>query len=134
MEFDTTSDTGWIGDVRELAHELSESSAAFAQATESVSDALFVALRSLPSELSPRSFVRYDRRDAVLIVDLRVAEEDLSGLTMEEQRRLLGPLLLALVSRGSRSRTATWSGEERALIVAEFERMLSRLSWLPGEA
>lgn len=134
MEFDTTSDTGWIGDVRELAHELSESSAAFAQATEAVPDALFVALRSLPSELSPRSFVRYDRRDAVLLVDLRVAEEELSGLTMDEQRRLLGPLLLALVSRGTRSRTATWSREERALIVAEFERMLSRLKWLPAEA
>lgn len=134
MEFDTTSDTGWIDDVRELAHELSESSAAFAQATEAVSDALFVALRSLPSKLSPRSFVRYDRRDAVLLVDLRVAEEELSGLTMDEQRRLLGPLLLALVSRGTRSRTATWSREERALIVAEFERMLSRLNWLSAEA
>lgn len=133
MEFDTTSDTSWIGDVRELAHELSDSSAAFARATEAVSDALFVALRSMPRELSPRSFVRYERRDAVLIVDLRVAEEDLVDLTTDEQRRLLGPQLLELVSRGTNSRTATWSQQERSLIRDEFERMLSRLNWLPAE-
>ncbi|MFD6056140.1 hypothetical protein [Agromyces sp. NPDC060279] len=133
MEFDTTSDTGWIGDVRQLADELSASSAAFVQATESVSDALFVALRSMPRELAPRSFARFERRDAVLIVDLRVAEEDLVGLTADEQRRLLGPQLLALVSRGAGSRTATWSREERSRIVAEFERMLSRLNWLPAD-
>ncbi|GAA2466432.1 hypothetical protein [Agromyces soli] len=133
MEFGTTSDTGWIGDVRELAHELSESSAAFVQATESVSDALFVALRSMPRELAPRSFARFERRDAVLIVDLRVAEQDLAGLTADEQRRLLGPQLLALVSRGTKSRTAAWSQEERSLIRVEFERMLSKLNWLPAE-
>ncbi|UTX54329.1 hypothetical protein [Leucobacter aridicollis] len=125
MRIAKTTDTGAVGDVALLSEELLTAASQFERATEAVAGELFIAFRSLPREYERRSTVRYSSAEGVLFVDLAVAEEDIAGLELSEQREILREGLSELVRRGVRSRTAGWSREEQGIIVAAFDAMLA---------
>lgn len=132
MDLAVTSDTGPIGDVRELAHELQEAAAVFGAATPSIAGTLVVCLRCLPADIGRRSFTRYERTEPSLLVDLCVTEESVDGTTTAQQRQTLGELLREWIGRASRTRSAPWSRDQRAELREGAEQLLTQFCGLDG--
>lgn len=127
-----TCDTGPLGDLQTLAYELDDQAVSFGARTSQVPGVLGVCLRSLPADLGRRSTTRYDRRGDALDVDLTIAEELLAGTTLDEQRELVGPLLRDLLRHGTASRSAPWTVDQRAEVLAAVDETLQRIGWLDG--
>ena len=127
-----TCDTGPSGDLRTLADELDHHARRFAARTSQVPGVLGFCLRSLPADLGRRSTTRYDRRDDAIDVDLTVDEERIAGATLDEQRKIVGPLLRDLLRRGVASRSAPWTTDQRAAVLAAVDETLREVGWLDG--
>ena len=132
MHLATTSDTGVVGDVQALSHELSDANDVFEAHTIGISGELVICLRSLPAELGRRTFTKFYRAENWWSIDLAVTNEEIAGRSLAWQRELLGVRLADIVeTKLPRSKTE-WSRAEVDGIVLAFRHFLTDIGWLEG--
>ncbi|MDF2992336.1 MAG: hypothetical protein K0S37_2850 [Microbacterium sp.] len=132
MLLSTTSDTGVVGNVQALSHELTGAGDVFEAHTVGISGELVICLRSLPAELGRRTFTKFYRAENWWLIDLTLTDEEIAGRSLAWQRELLGVRLVDIVeTKLPRSKTG-WSREEVDGIVLAFRRFLTDIGWLEG--
>lgn len=132
MLLSTTSDTGLVGDVQALSHELTSAGDVFEAHTAGIAGELVICLRSLPAELGRRTFTKFYRAENWWLIDLILTDQEIAGRSLAWQRETVGVRLAEIVeTKLPRSKTG-WSQKEVEGIRLAFRCFLTDIGWLEG--